>query len=248
MPKTPSASKPGALTQCLGLAGLLVLAGCGAMDAAQEALAPASAASKFGTATRERLSAEGQGTTLRMMISATAPASWLQADEAMYRQLDYQCRDGASHSIISESPQSVAGGKAVSDKVHPAGTTFIRVIRCSPPPDFEFAVASGTPRADAEKQVRARLGQEATDERDGRFITVVPFNSRNRKYPAIAAALGKHLAARMTQCPGGLRVERMVIAAHPQPESSFRRALDPSYVVLGVDAPCQAADTAAVAP
>ena len=232
----------------LALTALALLPGCKGGDSTSLALNELMGAKSFATATREELSGNEYGTRVRLQIVSTAPASWMDADRAMFEDLAYQCRDGASYSPESESPMGFGGGMAAMELRHPAGTTFTRVVTCSAPPRFEFALAEGTSETEAMAQVWAKLGSAPTVDPGPLTVRVVTYNDRNRKYPAIATAVGHALAGRMTQCPNGMRVNRLIVAAHPTPADTGQPSLHSSYVVLGVDAPCQDADTAAVAP
>ena len=230
------------------LGGALFLPGCGDVESARQALSDLGHGSKFDTATREQLSSDAKGTTIRMQIVSTSAASWMDADRAMYGELAYHCRDGAPYSHVSESPVGFDGGAEALEREHPAGTTFTRVITCEPPPPFEFALEEGTTVTQAEAMVWERIGAKPTVEPDRRMVRLVRFNDRNRKYPAMASVLGQAMSLRMAQCPEGLLIERLIVAAHPQPPESDRPSIQGSYLVLGVDAPCQAADTAGLAP
>lgn len=229
----------------LALAVVLGLSGCGDVESARQALGELGGGPKFEKATREQLASDEQGTWVRMTVVSKASASWLEADRAMYYDLAYHCRDGALYSIDSESPDASAKQLGID---HPAGTTFTRVIRCNPPPDYEFALAQGTAEATAKAMVWEKLGAKPAVEPNRHMVRVVPFSDRKRKYEAIAEVMGHLVAGRMTQCPDGMVVERLVIGAHPIPEESGGSSRHRSYAVLGVDAPCRGADVAAVAP
>ena len=234
--------------RALALAGLLMLSGCGVLESARHALSGAGKAPKFEKATRVLLSSDAQGTTYRMTVVSRAFTKWLDADMAMYRDLEYSCRDGGSYQVISETPVGLEGGMAAFEQKHPPGTTFTRVIRCSPAPVFESLLEAGTERAEAEKRVRESLGAPPTLDPDGRILRVVTYSDRIRKQQAFESAVGSIVARRMRECPGGVVVAGLALATHPQPEGRFSAFPRASYLAVGVDAPCQAADTAAVAP
>lgn len=230
----------------LAVGAALALVGCEDVDKGGRALAKFANQAKFGMATREQLATGAGGTTVRMMIESKAPANWMQADWEMSKQLRYGCRDGEAHSNVSEVPVGVwEGGIEAMERVHPAGTTFTKVIRCIAPPPYEFALEAGTSADAAREKVQALL--QGDNEPDPQRYTVqqVSFNDRAPKYPAIASMLGYQLQQRIRDCSAGFSVHRLVVAAHPRTDESSTRSLNASYAVIGIDAPCL--DDAAVA-
>jgi hypothetical protein len=203
---------------------------------------------KFGTATREELKTDADGTTVRMMIQSKAEADWLEADFAMWKDLRHSCRDGESHIVVKESPSLTftEAGVPINAK-HAAGTTFTRVVQCAPPPPYEFALPAGTTRQAAQEQVHAILHGQDLPDLARHTVVVQGFNDNQLKYHATAAMLGYLMDRRMRDCPAGFTVNRLILAAHPRPEDEGPRSLNNSYVVLGLDAPCvDAPVTAAV--
>jgi hypothetical protein len=130
---------------------------------------------------------------------------------------------------------------------HPAGTTFTRVIRCAAPPPYEFALEPGTTEEDAHDMVRAMLHVEQSQDANRYWVSSRTFNDRNRKYDSVAQSLGGQMAWRLRDCPAGVTVNRIVLAAHPRPKEGDKLSLNSSYVVLGLDTTCVDAPATATA-
>lgn len=220
----------------------MTLGGCSEIEKEKHALMH-SVGAGFGDATREELSSDAKGTTVRMTVESRVPANWLAATGALSAKLAYHCRDGAGFSYVSQSPVGLDGGMEAFELEHPAGTLFEQVIRCSPPPPYEFALPAGTLREDALEQVRGMLQGEG-DWDYGRFmVQAVAFHDKNPKYPAIASVLGSLIGERMRQCPQGFIINRIVVAAHPRPEETGQPSLHASYAVIGMETACQPSGT-----
>jgi hypothetical protein len=225
-----------AVAACLAL-----LSGCEVIERALESAAANAPTIKFGTATREQLSSDERGTTLRLMIESRVAASWLDADMAMFHDLKYQCRHGEPHVVVSQTPADTP--EMSYRTVHPAGTTFTRIVRCSPPPPYEFTFDPGLTENEAMAVMRERLGPLEGVDTGKHQLTKVAFNERLRKYPAIAQTLGFMVAYRMRACPGGVNLDRVLVGAYPDDDPGKLGRWQNSHVMLAMDAPCRDSDS-----
>lgn len=199
----------------------------------------------FGQATRREVATGEEGTVYELAIESTRESSWAQADRAMWRDLRNSCPDGRRSETLAQSPLADKSDQAAIERMHPAGTSFVRTVRCAPRPSFEFDLPAGTDWTAGSRLVEARLVDDAPRAR-GRFSGVLPVRySRYRpKYVALQDALGMMVANALETCPEGYRIERVAVGNFVEPYDGRARQPDEGDLALGLATSCAADEPA----
>lgn len=194
----------------LSLSAASLLAGCDAIE--KIPLTPADAlkaADQFGLTTRELIDETPEGKVYRLMVESRRPANWAQADFAMWKQLRHSCPDGEPHQTLSSEPATDDSHEDIMRQL-PAGTLFVRTVRCPPKPPFEFEFDSRLSHPEALAVMKQRLSGAEPWQAD-RFV-VQPIHSSGPmpKYKQVEHLLGMSAMSHMFACPAGMLI------SHPQ--------------------------------
>lgn len=194
------------------LALVFALSGCEIADkiplTPKEALR---AADTFGTAVRERLDVAEQGTTYRTTIESRRPASWLDANRAISRQIPNRCPEGQRPDSVVQDPVVDFSTSDDQTRMHPAGTVFTLTVKCPGRPHFEFDLAPGTTEEQATDELYRRL--RASGFKEGSQPVVYPVLSweHSPKYEQVERLVGSFAYSRALDCPEGVVTRSLTI-------------------------------------
>lgn len=223
----------------------LLLSGC---DAGKVLLDPKEMTRRiegFGQATRREVVTGEDGTVYELAVEATCESNWAQADRAMWRDLQHTCPDGRRSETLAQSPLADKADQAAIERLHPAGTTFVRTVRCAPRPAFEFDLPAGTDWAAGSRLVEARL-TEVVPRAVGRFHVVLPvrYSRYQPKYIALQGTLGMLVATALDDCPAGHRIDGIVLGNFVEPLDGEAARPDSGDLALGLATSCAADEPA----
>lgn len=206
----------------LTLSALGLLAGCDVID--RIPLTPAEAvkaADRFGVTTRQLVEETPEGKVYRLMVQSRHPASWSQADFAMWKELQHSCPDGEPHTTVSTEPQM---GESIEERNSqlPAGTHFVRIVRCDPKPHYEFEFETRLPYGDAYGLMMRRLSQATPSTNGQRYVLPIMYSENFPKYEQVRRALGEFLLDQMSKCPAGVVLTHPALGMLPPPDTDQR--------------------------
>jgi len=217
-------ARPLALT----LLAVALLPGCDILEKVpltpQEAMR---AAGKFGLATRERIEETPDGTIYRLMVESRRPANWFEADRAMWTDLKHSCPNGELHEALATEPNDTrtTGGDLTPQ---PAGTLFVRTVRCTPKLPFEFELAAGVSDDEAHSNMYRALttGQSDTSQPMLTWLFAGDFHPR---YQQMQTTLALVVHMRLADCPDGVAIRNLALGVKPstsdEPDEPRREAL-----------------------
>lgn len=193
------------------LVGLALLSGCDIADkiplTPREALR---AADKFGTATREKVEETEEGTIYRVMVESRRPATWIDARRPIWRDLGSECPDGQHAQGLSAEPLN-RGSAEDATRIHPAGTVFVRTLRCAPQPDFEFVLGDAITQDEAQNLMYQRLSEFPPTDSGQAMVMPLFFSKNHPKYPQVQQTLGIFIYSRIDSCPTGVAVRNLML-------------------------------------
>lgn len=170
------------------------------------------AGGRFSLATRELVEETPDGDVYRLTVESRHPAAWFQADRAMWSDLRHSCPEGEHFEDLSKAPS----GRP--DAVQPAGTVFVRTIRCVSRPFYAFEFDRPVDFNEAYSQLHSRLAKSGLSEAsDVRVIPIHDAKLRPRFQQvedAVGAAVFRHLA----DCPSGVTLRSTSLGMIPKPE------------------------------
>ncbi|GAB2504081.1 hypothetical protein [Arenimonas alkanexedens] len=201
------------------------------------------AAGKFGLATREKLEETPEGSVYRLSVKASKAASWLEADAAMWTDLKHTCPQGQLHENLSAEPDGLHTGAQL--KPQPAGTLFVRTVRCAPKLAFEFDIAAGVAEDVAYQEMYESLVSTGTEGSRKPMVTMLYANRFAPRYQQIQSKLGAMLHMRLADCPEGVAIRNLTLGVMPPPpDASNQPRVD---VLLGFTTECVATPAASAA-
>ena len=228
-------------TACLLLAAAC-LAACGVAEEAKKKMDALGAGPEgsFETATRTKVEDAPNGRTYLLRVKSRRSAHWYEAMSAMSQDLDGYCADDVPFSPNRMSPELDTSANAPGEYTwHPAGTVFEQEIICSDPFAAQRAVAADADTIATVEALKTDLVAGLKYDRDRHLLTVVPFNDRNRKYPAVAEMIGSMVMGVSRRCRNaGVQVRQLLVYSKPTPDPSQGVFLNRSEAFVGIDAVC----------
>ena len=189
--------------------------------------------SPFGLATRELIEETPEGKVYRVRIESRRAASWNHADFAMWETLQHSCPDGEKYETLSTKPATVAGsvdGGASSRQEWPAGTLFVRTVRCAPTPPYEFQFEASVTSDEAYRQMIRRLFQAAPDSQGEQLVQFIVDSPAEPKYKQIERLFGAAVHRKLADCPAGVVVTHPMIGVFPKTGDAKDRGRPNGYV------------------
>lgn len=236
--------KPVRLLAC-SLLSIALLSGCDILEkiplTPQDAMR---AAGKFGLATRERVEQTPDGTTFRLMVESRRPANWLEADRAMWTDLRTSCPEGQLHEDVATQPEDTRRARGEM-KQYPAGTLFVRTVRCAPRLSFEFDIAPGIGEDVAQSDMYQSLaGADPATTREP-MVTMLYADRFAPRYQQMQETLALIVHMRLADCPEGVAIRNLTMGVMPPaPASPDKPRAD---ALLGFTTECVQAPAAPVA-
>lgn len=199
----------------LAITVALPLSGC---DVAQDIpLTPEEArklASPFGMATRELIEDSAEGKVYRVMVESRRPASWSDAIGAMWEAERRVCPDGERYQHLADEPAK--GNKAEEvNREHPAGTLFVRTLRCAPKPPYEFEFERPLSANEAYGRMVRRLVDAAPNTTGEHVVQPIVPSEDLPKYWAIEQTYGTSVHQNLPRCASGVQVRHPHIGMYP---------------------------------
>lgn len=199
----------------LSVLAIALLPGCDILDKIPKTPREAARlAGKFGMATRERVEETADGTMYRLMVESRRPATWLEADRAMWTDLKTSCPQGELHETVTTEPED---DRRVHDELtkHPAGTLFVRTVRCAPKFPFEFDIAADVEDDDAfQDMYRKLMSGEPNDTRQP-MLSWLFANDFNPRYQQMQTTLALVVHMRLADCPDGVAIRNLTLGVKP---------------------------------
>lgn len=203
------------------------------------------ATSPFGMATRELVEDTTEGKVYRVMVESRRAASWGDAMNAMWEAERRVCPDGERYQYLTEEP---AKGTTEADvtREHPAGTLFVRTLRCAPKPLYEFEFERVLSVDEAYGRMVRRLFDAAPESRGERVVKPIAPSKEVPKYWAIEQSYGMSIHQHLSRCPSGVQVSHPQIGMYPA--GSVPPGSDQIAGYIGFVVECVEADAAAAEP
>jgi len=203
----------------LSVLAIALLPGCDILDKIPRTPEDfALAASPFGAATRELLEESSEGKVYRVMIESKRAASWTQADFAMWETLQHSCPDGERYVTLSTKPEVVLGsvdsGES-SRREWPAGTLFVRTLRCAPKPSYEFEFEASVTQDKGYGQMFRRLSDAAPSSQARQVVRPILDSPAAPKYEQVEQIIGLAVHQMLANCNDGVVVTHPMIGAFP---------------------------------
>jgi hypothetical protein len=232
----------------LSLSGASFLAGCDVIE--KIPLTPADvikAADQFGLTTRELVDETPEGKVYRLMVESRRPANWAQADFAMFKQLRHSCPDGEPHVTLSSEPATDDSHEDIMRQL-PAGTLFVRTVRCHPRPPFEFEFDGRLSHPEALAVMKNRLSG-AEPWQAARFV-VQPIHSFGPmpKYEQVETLLGMSAMNHMFACPAGVLFSHLQLGMFRPSDAATHRDEAAGYFGFVLECAPDPVATASSAP
>lgn len=197
----------------LTLAAVACLSGCDILDkiplTPKEAM---DAAGRFSLATRELVEETPKGDVYRLKVESRHPAAWYQADQAMWADLRHSCPEGEHHEFISQEPDSRP------DALQPAGTVFVRTVRCISRPFYSFEFDGLVDHNQAQSQLYGKLAKSGLS--DTSDIRVIPIHGSGfgPRFQQVEDAVGSAVFSQLADCPSGVTLRGASLGNVPRPE------------------------------
>lgn len=200
----------------LSVLAIALLPGCDILEkipkSPQEA---ARLAGKFGMATRERVEETTDGTIYRLMVESRRPATWWEADQAMWTDLKTTCPEGQLHETVTTEPED---DRRAHDELtkHPAGTLFVRTVRCAPKLPFEFELAADVSDDDSWSNMHRTLAVAGTGDTSQPMLTWLLADDLRPLYQQMQGTLALIVHMRLADCPDGVAIRNLTLGVKPR--------------------------------
>jgi hypothetical protein len=199
---------------------------------------------KFGLATRERVEESPDGTIFRLTVESRRPATWLEADRAMWTDLRTSCPEGQLHEDVATQPEDTRIARS-GMKQYPAGTLFVRTVRCAPRLPFEFDIAADVSDDDAHDAMYQKLAGDGADGTRQLMLSWLYVDAFRPRYQQMQDTLGLLVHMRMADCPNGVAIRNLTLGVKaPAPGKAGDPRLD---ALFGFTTECVAAPAASAA-
>lgn len=173
------------------------------------------AARPLGTPVKEEIGQSDEGTLYRWTVEARRASTWGQATGVIRRQPN-QCPDGQLPEDVEHTPALDRTAKDAFSREYPAGTQFIVVRRCPPPPSFQFTFERRLDYQEGLERMQDRIEERSGGPFVRPAVSPVYVHEGLALHESVRNTLAVFSHLEAARCPEALRISYLSLGVQPQ--------------------------------